>query len=477
MSEPKTALGKMALAEMARRELSRRHLLRSVKRNFGTYQENWHHRLIAEKLEAVERGEIKRLMVFMPPRMGKSELCSVQFPPWFLGRNPTKDIIASSYSGELASSFGRKARNIASTTDFKRIFGIGLAEDSQSAASWSTDKGGSYLAVGVGGSITGRGASVLLIDDPHKNREEADSPQIRDKIWDWYRSTAYTRLSPDGAVVLIMTRWHDDDLAGRLLAEERAGGDKWEVVSLPAIATHHEAYRASGEALWPKKFSFERLSEIRRVLGAYEWSSLYMQNPVDQESQEFKSHLFLKRTLAEVLVLGTNRFLTVDTAVSKSASADYTAFVTNYVDTQNKWNIRCTRGRLSPLELIDKLFELYARDRYTKIGIEKTIYLQAVKPFLDDEMRRRNVFLPVVEVDHNQTQKETRMRGLLPRYESGSVYHVEGECVELEEEMVRFPKGAHDDCLDALAYQLQLAEAPDGIGEDISYGLYKTTYS
>ena len=227
-----------------------------------------HHRLIAEKLEAVERGEIDRLMIFMPPRHGKSELASKRFPAWCLGRNPKRQIIAASYNSDLASDFGRNVRNIVAEPEFGQVFrNVGLAPDSQAANRMNTNHGGTYVAAGVGTAVTGRGADIALIDDPFKDREEADSQRRRDVVWDWYRSTLFTRLMPGGAVVVILTRWHEDDLAGRLLEAE---GDQWTVLSMPAINN-------AGEALWPEWYDVDALARIKATIGQREWSALYQQ--------------------------------------------------------------------------------------------------------------------------------------------------------------------------------------------------------
>lgn len=421
------------------------------------YDASWLHREIARQLERVEKGEVKRLMLFVPPRHGKSELGSIMFPAWYLGKHPEKEIITSSYSAELAQDFGYKTRNLVDTQEYQELFTTKLRDDSKSKAKWLTQQGGGYTAVGVGGAITGRGADILIIDDPIKNREEAESLTIREKIWSWYTSTAYTRLEKNGAVILILTRWHQDDLAGRLLKAQQEGGDKWEVVKFPAIATENELFRVEGEALWKDKYDIDALNQIKNTVGIYDWSALYQQEPVSSESQEFKPDYFQYRTIDDVLSLDTRRTLTIDTAISQKASADYTGFCLNFTDRENKWNIKAWKKKISPLELIDDLFSLWDTFRLEVIGIEKTIYLQAIKPFLDEEMRKRNKFLNVVELQHNQIAKETRIRALLPRYESHSVFHITGQCTDLEEEQVNFPKGIHDDVLDAEAYQIQIS--------------------
>ena len=424
------------------------------------YQASWLHEEIARQLERVERGEVKRLMLFVPPRNGKSELGSILFPAWLLGRHAEKEIITSSYSSELAEDFGYKTRNLVNSEEYQELFQTKLRDDSKGKAKWLTQEGGGYTAVGVGGSITGRGADFLIIDDPVKNREEAESKVVRDKVWSWYTSTAYTRLEKGGAVILILTRWHKDDLAGRLLKAMEEGGEQWEVVKFPAIATRDEKFRKQGEALWPEKYNREALEQIKKTIGVYDFSALYQQEPVASETQEFKTEYFQYRTIEEVQALQTRRSLTIDTAISEKASADFTGFCLNFVDSENKWNIKAWKKKMSPMELIDDLFALWDNFRLDVIGIEKTIYLQAIKPFLDKETLNRNKFLKIVELQHNQVNKEVRIRGLLPRYESHGVYHITGNCVDLEDEQINFPQGVHDDVLDAEAYQLQIAEKP-----------------
>jgi len=430
------------------------------------YDASWLHREIARQLERVESGEVKRLMLFVPPRHGKSELGSIMFPAHYLGRHPEKEIITASYSADLAQDFGYKTRNLVNTQEYQELFKTKLRDDSKSKAKWLTNEGGGYTAVGVGGAITGRGADLLIIDDPIKNREEAESLTIREKVWSWYTSTAYTRLEKGGAVILILTRWHKDDLAGRLLEAQENGGDKWEVVKFPAIATHDELFRKQGDPLWEDKYDLPALEQIKNTVGVYDWSALYQQEPVSSETQEFKQDFWQYRTMEEVSGLSTRNSLTIDTAISQKASADNTGFSLNCVDNENKWNIKAWKQKISPLELIDSLFTLWDTFRLEVIGIEKTIYSDVIKPFLDEEMRKRNKFLNIVELKHNGVQKETRIRALLPRYESHSVFHIKGQCQDLEEEMINFPKGTHDDVLDATAYHTQLSEYQQRVTDD-----------
>lgn len=255
------------------------------------YQDAHHHRLIARHLEMVERGEITRLMITMPPRHGKSMLASEFFPAWYMGRNPDHYVVTATYAQELADDFGRKVKNQIEDAAFQAVFpGVGLADDSKSAKRFhiegsqggfehSTTQRGAFYAVGVGGPLTGRGAHLLLIDDPVKNREDAESEVIRRKTKDWYTSTAYTRLMPGGRIVIIQTRWHEDDLSGWLQSDH--GHEGWTVLNLPAI-------NDNGEALWPEQYPVEALERIKRALPPRDWSALYQQAPSPETGDYFK---------------------------------------------------------------------------------------------------------------------------------------------------------------------------------------------
>jgi hypothetical protein len=437
------------------------------------YNPNWHHELIANELMSIEDGSFvakgyKILILCVPPRHGKSEEATINFPAWYLGRNPTLEVITSSYSADLAHDFGRKTRRLVSAPIYQSIFGISLASEQKAVDKWQTSKGGTYTSTGVGGAITGRGANLLIIDDPLKNREDANSITIRNKQWDWFTSTAYTRLEPGGVVVLILTRWHLDDLAGRILVHEELS-KRTKLIVFPAIATDDEQYRRKGDYLWPTRYAPEEYESIKQAIGPYDWSALYQQSPILSENQEFRNDWFKHRDRAEIDRLNTRSFLTIDTAYSQRDGADYIGVTENYIDQQNNWNIAAYRVRFNPADLVNFLFTIQDKRNFEKIGIEKTAFTEGLKPFLDEEMRKRNRFLPIVALEHKQIAKETRIRGLIPRYASGSVYHIKGECAHLEEEMLQFPLGAHDDVLDSLAYQQQIAESGAG-----GYNQYQT---
>jgi hypothetical protein len=273
LSDRTLLAGQAALIEKRRRAAARQDILKFASYVGPDYRPAVVHRRIADGLMAVMRGEIDRLLIEMPPRFGKSRLCSVCCPAFFLGHFPHRQIICTSYGAELATTFGRDVRNLIGSQNYRNLFpGTKLAADSQARGHWNTEQNGVYVATGVGGAMTGMGADLLIIDDPVKDRAEAESEQIRQSTWDWYRSVAYTRLQKGGAVVVIGTRWHEDDLIGQLLLAEENGGDRWHKLVFPAVDEQ-------GVALWPEEFPREALDRIRAVTLEYDWEALYMQRP------------------------------------------------------------------------------------------------------------------------------------------------------------------------------------------------------
>ncbi len=237
-----------------------------------------HHRLLIQNLEAVARGDCDRLMVLMPPGSAKSTYTSTLFPAWWFAQHPMTSVIAGSHTLDLARRFGRKVRN--TIGEQSAVLGYGISSDSYAADRFATDGGGEYVAMGVGGSVTGRRADLLLIDDPVASREDADSETARESTWEWYRNDAYTRLKPGGRIVLIMTRWHEDDIGGRLLAEMENGADQWTVLRLPALAEPADPLgRVVGEPLWPEWENEAALLRKRAAVGERAWGALYQQNP------------------------------------------------------------------------------------------------------------------------------------------------------------------------------------------------------
>ena len=426
------------------------------------YKTSWHFEIIAQKLQMAYKGVLEnkrsRIILELPPRHGKSELSTKKFPAWSLGKSPEIPVIVTSYAQDLATDFGMSTRDLMNSDNYQAIFSTRLRADTKAKAKWLTKAGGGYTAVGVGGPITGKGFKVGIIDDPIKNREEADSLVIRDKIWKWYTSTFLTREDGNGAVIIIMTRWHDDDLVGRILNNE--GAEEWDVVKFPAIAEKDEQYRKKGEALWLERFPLSILNKRKNDLGPYDWSALYQQDPVDVENQEFKKEWFQYRTMEEITRLSTRRFVTIDPASAMREKSDFIGCVINCVDRENKWNFASYKLKMNSADLINFLFKIDNDWKPEVFGIEEGVYEQVIKPFLEEEMKKRNQFLKIIALKHQQQNKHLRIRGLIPRYSAGGIFHIEGMCVDLEAELIRFPKAINDDVADAGAYQLQIAEPP-----------------
>jgi len=255
----------------------------------GQWQVAPHLDLLAERLLDVAQGKLRRLLIQMPPRHGKSEFTSGHFPAWYLGTFPERRVILASYEHDFAASWGAKAKD--RFTEFgPLLWRLWVKRDKQAADDWQiAGHAGGMVCAGVGGPITGRGADLLIIDDPVKSAEEADSETYRERAWNWYRATAYTRLEPGGAILLIQTRWHEDDLAGRILAEAAKTGERWEVIKLPALAEEGDILgRIEGEPLWPERYPAQALAEIRESVGPYWWSSLYQQRPAPPEGALFR---------------------------------------------------------------------------------------------------------------------------------------------------------------------------------------------
>jgi predicted phage terminase large subunit-like protein len=417
--------------EEVRATLARRSLLRFTEYTNPLYERAQHHEQIAAKLEAVERGEIDRLMIFMPPRHGKSELASKRFPAWCLGKQPQRQIIAASYNSDLANDFGRNVRNLVAEPEFGQVFpGVTLAPDSQAAMRMNTSHGGAYVAAGVGTAVTGRGAHIALIDDPFKDREEADSERRRELVWDWYRSTLYTRLMPGGAIVLIQTRWHEDDLAGRLLEQEP---EQWTVLELSAI-------NRDGEALWPEWYPIPTLERIKATIGPREWSALYQQRPQPDEGTFFQRAWFKEwDKLPSLRYYGTSDYAVTD------GDGDYTVHRVWGIDASGDvYRVDGWRGQTASDEWIERKLDLIAKYKPLCWFGEGGVIQKAVEPMLRRRMRERNVhcrleWMPSVH------DKPTRARSFQAMAATGRVHFEHG--ADLAEFLV-FPAGKHDDEVD-----------------------------
>lgn len=377
----------------------------------------------------------------MPPRHGKSLLCSRMFPAWYLGRHPDRQIITASYNSELATDFGRQVRNTIAGEEYQHIFpNVQLAQDSKSAGRWHTNHGGAYVAAGVGTAITGRGAHVALIDDPCKDRQEADSETIRNRTWDWYTSTLYTRLMPGGSIVLIQTRWHCDDLAGRLLAEQESR-DKWVVLNLPAINDH-------GKALWPEWFPIERLESIRAAIGTRDWEALYQQCPSPGGGSVIRREWFRIIPRNDFPLRMDEVIQVWDTAFKEGTESDYSVCCTMGFQRGNIYILDIHKKRMAWPELLSTAQSLYRYHMPRLVLIEERAsgisLIQALAG---------STAMPVfpVKADVSKTTRTTAISGIV---ESGRVYLPDGFpwVTDFLDECSSFPMGAHDDQVDSFTH-------------------------
>jgi predicted phage terminase large subunit-like protein len=450
------------------------------------YKLGWFHDEIATKLEQgykrLINGEDVRMMIFMPPRHGKSDMATQKFPSWVLGKNPDVSIMVASYSDELATDFGQKTRDVMQSPEYQVMYKTRLRADAKAKGKWLTDDKGGYTAVGVGGALTGRGFKIGIIDDPFKNREEADSPVIRESRHKWYQSTFSTREEGNSMIIFILTRWHEDDLAGRVLKEaetaRKAGEphETWDIIEYKAIATEDEPNRKYGEALWADKFPLDKLLSKKAVMGSYEFSALYQQTPIDEENRKFKQAWFQYRDYEDVRSKETYNVMTIDPRGKDDIKLgkDFIGVTTNFIDTDNNWNIMSSRQKLSATGLIDLMFTNWQRYNLHKIGIEDNQFTQGLMKSINDEMKTRGVYMYIEYLKHGGTQKELRIESLVPRYERGSIYHItiggQNQCEDVEEELKLFPKASNDDASDSLAYQSNAAVRPSEEEDDYSTG-------
>ena len=441
-------------------DLARSKLLAFTLYTMPTYEVNWHHRVLCDYLDRFADGEISRLMVFMPPRNGKSELVSRRLPAYLLGRNPDLQLISASYSDSLASQMNRDVQRIMEEYQYSELFpNTKLGNSSKTAhgpgflRNASTfevvGRRGRYKSAGIGTGITGMGADLAIIDDPIKDQTEADSRTYRDRAWEWYTSTLYTRLEKGGSILLTMTRWHEDDLAGRLiqLAKDDPGADKWEVLSLPAVCEdgHNvDDIREPGEALWPNKYPLEKLNSIRSSSGSRVWNALFQQRPAPSEgSMISREWIKFYNQIPDVI---DEWILSVDLTFKAIGVTDYTVI--------NCW---CRRG--ANIYLVDQIrakmdfpAQMQAiRDMAAKYPkafakyIEEAANGAAVISLLKNEIMGMIPYRPM-------TSKEARLSAVSPLYESGNIYYPNPKLYPWVEtnikELLTFPNDVHDDTVD-----------------------------
>ncbi len=412
--------------------------------------------MLNEKLMEIPFKENSRLMVFLPPRHGKSMLVSHYFPAWYLGMFPDNRVILTAYEADFAASWGRRARDVLGEYG-KPFFGIEVDDKSSAANRWDIKSHtGGMVTAGVDGPITGKGADVLIIDDPVKNAEEANSQTFRDKTWEWYQSTAYTRLEPDASIVIIMTRWHEDDLAGRILNSMNEGnGEHWEVISLPALAEERDILgRNPGEPLWPERYDLKKLEITKSTTGSYWWSSLYQQRPQPPEGGILKLSWIKHYNPNELPPLDElSIYQAWDLAISQKETADYTVCTTVGVSRDKHiYVLDWYRDRIDFPNQVRMVETLAEKWKPLQIGIESNAYQQALPQQL-----KRTSMLPIKEVKRTN-DKVTRISSAFVHFENGKILLPENhhELENFINEYIYFPQGKHDDMLDSTELAIEL---------------------
>jgi len=410
-----------------------------------------HHRRLFETLEPVTSGECDRLMVFMPPRHGKSETVTIHYAAWRLEQNPKMNIIIGSYNQKLANRFSRKVRQIVNAHK------LPLSRERKAAEEWETREGGGVRAVGVGAGITGFGGDLVIVDDPIRGRADAESAAFRDKTYEWFTDDIYTRLTPKGQVIVIQTRWHEDDLAGRLLKRgDDEDGDSWQVLRLPAFAGEDDPLgRRPGEPLWPERFDEKRLARTRKMLGHYSFESLYQQNPVLKDGDIFKRAWFTR--VVDAAPAGLRWIRGYDLAISERTTADYTASFRVGKDRDGNFYIEGGMRRRMDFPTQQRyVLERVAAERDTIHYIEDAIHGRALYQSLRKQLGQHAARLrtsPVV------ADKVTRALHWQAQAEGGRVYLVRGGWIEeFIDECCSFPRGRHDDQVDAVSLAFGVIE-------------------
>ena len=439
---------------LAARESARKSFMSFVKKVWPTFIEGAHHKRMAAAFERVARGECKRLIINMPPRHTKSEFASYLLPAWFLGNFPNKKVIQTSHTAELAVGFGRKVRNLVDSDAFSEVFpGVSLQADSKAAGRWNTNRGGDYFAIGVGGAVTGKGADILIIDDPHSEQEAAlaaTNPEIYDKVYEWYTSGPRQRLQPGGAIVIVMTRWAQRDLTGQVLKSSmQRGGEEWEVIEFPAILP-------SGNPLWPGFWSKTELEALREELPNAKWQAQYQQNPVGNESAIVKRDWW--KWWEEEDPPDCEFILqSWDTAFEANNRADYSAGTTWGIFSNpkdgNRPNIillNTYKKRVEFPDLKRDVLEEYNRYEPDTLIVEKKA---SGAPLIYD---LRAMGLPVQEYTPSRGQdKIARLNSVSDIIASGKVWVPKTRWAEeLVDEIAAFPAGEHDDLVDATTLAL-----------------------
>jgi len=445
------------------REASKK-MLAFTQYTYQNYKANWHHIYLCSRLDALLRGEIKRLMVYMPPRNGKTELVSRRLPPLAFGQNPNEQIIGASYGSDLSSKTNRDVQRIIDSPQYRELFPqVSLSGENSSASAtgkWvrSADffeivgHSGYYRSAGVGGAITGSGMTLGLIDDPFKNREEADSQTVRDKVWDWYTSTFYTRAEDNARILLTMTRWHEDDLAGRLIAQMKTDprADQWEIVSFPAIRGDQPCpydARQPGEPLWPGKYPIDALEVMKSVMGSRDWSALMQQNPTTEGGN------IVKRAWWKYWKVMPTKFDEVIQSWDLTFKEHGSSYVVGQVWGRvgaSKYLLDQFRDKVGFVETGTAIISMSAK---WPEAHRKYIEDKANGPAVIDSLKNK---MPGIVPVQPEGSKESRAHAASAQIEGGNVWLPEQApwLHDYLEEWAQFPNGANDDQVDATTQAL-----------------------
>ena len=417
-----------------------------VKKMWPDFIEGSHHQTIADKFNRLATGELTRLIINMPPRHTKSEFASFFLPAWMIGQNPKLKIIQATHTAELAVGFGRKTKHLIDSEDYQKIFKTRLQEDSKAAGRWNTSEAGEYFAVGVKGAVTGRGADLLIIDDPH-SEQDVYSPTAFEKAYEWYTSGPRQRLQPGGRIVLVMTRWSTKDLTAQLVnaGAKEAKADQWEVIEFPAIMN-------SGKPVWPEYWSLEDLEAVKASAGIAKWSAQYMQNPTSEEGAIIKREWW-KDWDKDYMPSLQHVIQSYDTAFMKKETADYSAITT--------WGVfRETEDSPEQLILLDAIKDRLEFPDLRRVAKEQydywqpeTVLVEAKASGLPLTYELRQMGIPVVNFTPSKgNDKHTRVNAVAPLFESGMIWAPRDKnfAQEVIEECAAFPYGDHDDLVDSM---------------------------
>jgi predicted phage terminase large subunit-like protein len=437
--------------ELDASKAAQEHFMTFVRQVWPDFIGGRHHDIMAQKFEDIANGKIRRLIINMPPRHTKSEFASFLLPAWLIGRRPKLKIMQTTHTAELAFRFGRKVRTLMEGDEYKKVFQqVGLRADDKAAGRWSTNQGGEYFAAGVGGAVTGRGADLLIIDDPH-SEQDALSPAALEHAYEWYTSGPRQRLQPGGSIVIVMTRWAENDLTGKLIRQQSRDilADKWEIVEFPALMP-------SGEPLWPEFWKKDELLAVKGSLSVGKWEAQWQQNPTSETSALIKREWWNKWESDKLPEL-TYIMQSYDTAHTKQTSADYSAITT--------WGVFYPRPDEAPnILLLDARKERWEFPDLRRIALEEYKYwnpdcvlieTKAAGMPLTQELRAMGI--PVATYSPSRgNDKTVRVNSIAPLFEAGLVWAPDTRWAEeVIEECASFPSGEHDDYVDTTTQALR----------------------